>query len=137
MLLDLHFPPTPNSTVLPPHNLVERKHILIAIYPLQQLHAIPHPTTNISPTPNAKVHPIRLIRFQHLRFHDGADFCRSDDFGIIRKSQEIIVRRGNRTVVALRVSVRGHDIYDVVAWIPDRGDGVPDPDQIVEFVVVC
>ena len=77
----------------PPLNLIQRKHIRIVVHTLQQLQRIPHPSRNILARPDNKPRPVSLVSLELRRVHDAPDLSSSDDLGIAREGEEVVVCR--------------------------------------------
>lgn len=40
-------------------------------------------------------------------------------------------------MVTLRIGIRAHDVHIRVAWVPVRGDRIPDPNEVLQLVYAC
>ena len=78
-----------------------------------------------------------MIQFKDVRIRDIAYFRQGDQLLIFAERDELLVLCADWAVVAEgRVRVVAEDINDIVAGVPRWGDGIPDPDQVAELMVV-
>ena len=126
----------PRTSLLlsPTLDLIECQHISIVIHPLQQIQRVPDAGTDVITRPNNEPCPVSLVCLELSRLHNTSNLRGGDDLGIAGERKEVVVSSTDRAVVVLRVGVGGNDVDIGVTWVPICGHGIPDPDQILQFV---
>ena len=78
-----------------------------------------------------------MVGLQDVWVGDGAHLREGDHLLVLAESEKGLVLHAYRSVVAgCGVGVVAEDVDDVVAGVPGWGDGVPQPNQVAEFVVL-
>lgn len=88
--------------------------------------------------PGAEEGPVGLVGLDEVCVWDGSDLGGGNQLLVSSKGNEGVVLGGNWSVISWGGGVRieGEDIDGVGSWVPIGSDRVPDPDQVVEVVVV-
>jgi hypothetical protein len=76
-------------------NLIQSKNVTTHIDISQQVNTIPRTTRDEIARPDYKIHPVSLISLELRWIHDGADLGGSNNLGVVRQGEKIVVGRGN------------------------------------------
>lgn len=122
---------------LPVPEVLEFQHRWVRIHLLLEREVVVRIRGNVLVVPGHEVGPIGVVGLEDVWIRDGAYFGEGDHLLVLAQGDEGLVLHAYGAMVAYcGIGVVAKDVDDIVAWVPGWGDGVPQPDQVAELVVL-